>query len=396
MFNHKPLAGLVIIAVMGWALISSASAQDAQRDRERGSRRGGDDRQRSDRGRESRQGGDDRSRRDWRGRGGPREFTPEERERFYDEMVNRYMDRLTSTYELNNQQQTQVRSRLEEIKAQHKTYMEGRSKELETFRNQMRELREKAEAGGDFDWQQARQIGEQMRGVFEQSPLMNRESVVGEVEKLLPPEQVEKGRARRAQEEAEHQRRHEEMRQQWEQRRRERGDQPPSDGESMRDRWRRRGEWRNDHERQDESQNQPQGAEGGQAEPQPTQPQPLVENPIGPWDRYVRDFTRKYRLDSAQQATAQSILREMHERRVSYEQTHRVEYEAARAIEDDEQQERRLAELNRPIEGLFGQLKTRLERIPTAEQRRAAGEVLSASRPAAASQPAATSRPAAP
>ena len=85
----------------------------------------------------------------------------------------------------------------------------------------------------------------------------------------------------------------------------------------------------------------------------------------------------------------------MHERRESYEQSHRDNYEAARSLEGQDQ-EKRLAELNRPVEYLFGQLKSRLERIPTTEQRRAAGELRSTSRPATpSSAPAeATSQPA--
>lgn len=242
-----------------------------------------------------------------------------------------------------------------------------------------------------------------METLREQSPLMNRDAVTAEVEKLLPPEQVEKGRARREAERQEWDRRREEMRRQWEERRQQQGDQPfPGDEGRMRffrdrgDRGRRDGQPQGQ-----EGQEQPQGE--GQEQQGQWAPldglqvvQPLVEDPLGPWDRYVRDFSRRYRLDDSQRATAQSILREMHERREVYEQAHREDYEAARSLEGQDQQ-KQLAQLNQPIEFLFSQLKSRLERIPTTEQRRAAGELRTTSRPATppSSAPAgATSQPA--
>jgi hypothetical protein len=113
----------------------------------------------------------------------------------------------------------------------------------------------------------------------------------------------------------------------------------------------------------------------------------MREDPISPWEQYLRDFIQQYNLDPAQQATAQSILREMQERRTAYEQSHRFDYEKAGQIEDGSQREQRLNELNRPVVRSFDELKMRLMRIPSSAQRQAAGISTSATQPAASSRP---------
>lgn len=414
MLGIRRLTGYAVVVIVSLALVPMVSGQDAQQDRGRGSRRGGPrgSRQDSQRGvqqgdqqggQNDQQGGqrDGRgSRGDRRGRGGPPgppNFTPEDRERFYNEAVDRYMERMTERYELNDQQKTQVRSRLDEIKVQQKAYSEQHQKDFEAIRTEMQQQREN---GVDFRSEEHRALHDRMRTLFEQAPLMNRDSVTAQVEELLPAEQVQKGRARHEAEHQEWDRRREEMRRQWEQRRQQQGDQPSGD-QNDRPPWFSRG--RRDGERRDGERSDRQRGEGdqqgqdqqGQPDGQEFQP-PLVENPIGPWDRYVRDFTRRYRLDDSQQATAQSVLREMLDRREAYEQSHRDDFDAARKLALPDQQ-KRLAELNQPVEYLFSQLKSRLDRIPTTEQRRAAGDFsLSTSRPATPSSAPAgsTSRPA--
>ncbi|MGQ9649535.1 MAG: hypothetical protein ACUVXJ_05465 [Phycisphaerae bacterium] len=400
----------------GQQIAQQDAQQDSQRRDRRGGRRGGRrDRQQGvqEGGPRDRQSGPrqegERDRGPGRGdRRGPRTFTPEDRERFYNEMVNRYVERLSDTYELSDDQQTQVRSRLEELRGKQRTYFEQHQKEFDDIRTQMEQLRE---SGAGFGSPQARELFQKMEALREQSPLMNRDTVTAEVEKLLPSEQVEKGRARREAERQEWDRRREEMRRRWEERRQQEGDQPQTDNEGRMPFFRDRGDRRR-RDRGEEGQEQPaegqqsqeqQGTEGqdqqqgqwSQIDGRPVLQLP-VEDPLGPWDRYVRDFARRYRLDESQRATAQSILREMHERREVYEQAHREDYEAARSLQGQER-EKRLAQLNQPIEFLFSQLKGRLERIPTTEQRRAAGELRTTSRPAIppSSAPAnATSQPA--
>ena len=309
-------------------------------------------------------------------------FTPEDRERFYSEIGQPLHGADDREYELNDQQKTQVRSRLDEIKAQQKAYASSISRNSRRFAPRCGNRGKTAVTSG------LRRTGtssRRMHTLFEQSPLMNRDSVTAEVEKLLPAEQVEKGRARREAERQEWDRRREEMRRQCRNVGSSRAISPPAD-QNDRPPWSSRGGRdgeRRDGDRRDASRGDGERRDGeqqgqeqqGQPEDQQVQP-PLVENPIGPWDRYVRDFTRRYRFDESQRATAQSVLREMLDRRVAYEQSHREDFDAARQLELPDQQ-KRLAQLNQPVEHLFSQLKSRLERIPTTEQRRAAGDFAS-------------------
>jgi hypothetical protein len=405
--THKRLGGLVLMAVIGGMSISpmygqdapAQPGQDAQARPGRGSR-GGRDAQ-GQPGRGSRQGG--------RNRGGPRMSTPEDRERFYDQMVNRYMESMTSDYGLNDQQQAQAKARLEELKTQQKAFSDSRRQEMDSLREQMRALRDSGGTNGGFDSPQGRELGQRMRDLFQGAPLMNSDGVRAEVEKLLPPEQVAKGRA-------EHDRRHEEMRQQWQQRQAQGGnqqgrgrfgrrsgsnqgdpgagpgqpgDQASLDGQdqgsanSTRDS--RREEWRRRMEERRQADNQPDATV-------------TVEqvDPLGPWERYVRDFIRRYQLDESQQAVALAILRDLQAQRDAYEGTHRTQTIYVQQIQDTEARRQQLESINAPVVGLFDQLKQRLDRIPTAAQRQAAGGP--SSRPAGAtSQPfrmITTSRPA--
>ncbi len=414
MTSRRPW-NFLLIGFIGMGFAAAVCGQDAQQqnDGQQGPRRGDRGDRRGDRGDRRGDRGDRRGDRGSRGdrggfpgdRGGPGDRfgrggpgrgapTPEERDRFYDEMARRHLERLTETYGLDEQQQAQARTRLEELKAEQKATSDTRRQQFESIRTEMEQLRESARQSGQYDSQRRRELEQQMRSVWESAPLMNREKVVGDIEKLLPAEQVEKGRARRAQEDAERRQRLEEMRRQWEERRQQRDSQSPPDGEGPPDDRRRRRWSRDDQDEQGQPEAQPQDAQAFRVDG-PQAPPPLVEDPIGPWDRYVRDFGRRYRLDQSQQATAQSVLREMHERRVAYEQTHRSDYDAARQIEDDGEQAKRLAQLNKPVEGLFSQLKIRLDRIPTAEQRRLAGDRPTSRSTVTTTQPAAsTTQPA--
>jgi len=115
---------------------------------------------------------------------------------------------------------------------------------------------------------------------------------------------------------------------------------------------------------------------------------------LAPWEQYVKLFVRVYDLDEEQQATAQSILRDMQGRREEYERSHRENIQKLRNTEDRKARSRMFAELSSPIQKMFDELKTRLDVLPTALQREAAAKRdlewrAAASRPArTASQPA--------
>ncbi|MBI4578562.1 MAG: hypothetical protein HY718_02605 [Planctomycetes bacterium] len=380
-----------------------------------------------DRGPDSSREGGRGPRGDWRDRRGPP--TPEERAEFENRMVERNLERMTRYYELSDDQQAQVRTRLDELKAQHQAGSEKRMQEFQSLRSQMEQLRSARDVGGQVDEQEEARVRDRMRALWRESPLMNSDTVTGEVEKVLPSEQVERGRANRQAESQEWDRRREEMRQRWEERRRqeeqESGQTPPNEpagpppppfspdgappprswrdapppGEWDGDRDSRRRDWeqrRDEYRRRRGEDGGPSGTEQpgeggrpGESRPDSRSRRAIVENPIGPWEQYVRDFVRQFGLDPAQQATAYSVLREVETRRVAYEQSHRVDFEQARQLTDGGQREKRLAELNQPVVRMFDELKGRLNRIPSAAQRQAAGVSPPTSQPAGA-----TSRPA--
>lgn len=416
------LSGLMFMLIFGMVVVPSTQGQEGPGRGERRMRQDDGQRPRRDRG-------------GFGGPGGPREFTAEDRERFEERMVDRYMERLTENYELDDQQQTQVREHLEQVRQQQKTFAESRSGDFEALRDQMRELRNAREQGGEFDREKARELGEKMRTLWQDAPLMNRQQIRENVEQLLPAEQAERGRSRWESEEQERDRRREEMRQRWEERRQQweaeragqadteqqaepdgsvQSDEPTgqdeaagaNDGERRRGRREGREERRRQRQQQDQAPNADPSQDQGQDQEVSTadgeQPQAerrrrrIRENPVGPWEQYVRDFVQRYDLDPSQQSTAQSVLREMQQRRTAYEQTRRGDFEAAQQLEDVGKRQQRLDELNRPVIRLFEDLKSRLERIPTAQQRQLVNGRFSTSRPAfATSQPAdVSSRPA--
>lgn len=108
------------------------------------------------------------------------------------------------------------------------------------------------------------------------------------------------------------------------------------------------------------------------------------------WDKYVRDFIRKYELDPAQQGSANSTLRELKERAASYREAKAQQYEAVakrlkEAINAGDLKKRAKTSrderaLNKPIEGMFTDLKRRLDKIPTTAQKKKYQETVKAKR----------------
>ena len=105
--------------------------------------------------------------------------------------------------------------------------------------------------------------------------------------------------------------------------------------------------------------------------------------PAGPkehrWDAYVRAFIRKYELDAGQKGAAETILRDEKEHAARYrvskaEQFKAVEKKLKESL--DGNLEKRAAArreelvLNKPIDGFYEKLKTRLDKIPTSAQKK--------------------------
>ncbi|MFH1747995.1 MAG: hypothetical protein ABIG44_13250 [Planctomycetota bacterium] len=97
------------------------------------------------------------------------------------------------------------------------------------------------------------------------------------------------------------------------------------------------------------------------------------------WKQYVDNFVRRYKLNDTQQADAHKILRFQQERRDKYLRRRGSALADARLAlkqtDSDRQRTRTqqtLTELERPLDNMFTQLKEKLERIPTRQQRVAA------------------------
>lgn len=453
--------GLVSLTIGCCMPLLSANAQDSQRRSWRGRDRQSNAQQQQGDQQQGQQQGQDRSRDGRRDRGGRSRdggfggrggdpLSPENQERFLDHMVERQMERLSRTYQLDDSQKVQAQGQLERLKAEQRQFAESRRQQFEQLGQQMRQLRE-SQGRDSWNSPQARQLGEQMRSMWRDSPLGS-QRVSTEVEKILPPEQAQRGRAAWDAENAEREQRFESWRRdreqrmkEWRQQREQQGeaaqdpnqplggqqsgdqglqpggpppwqqDQSADDGETpRRSREDRRREWdqRREDYRRRRSEQQQQGWDGSQSlEGQVGVAQPgehpgslAQQDPTGPWERYVRDFIRRYRLDSSQRASAESVLREALRDRAAYEQGKREDFTAAQSIADPSLRQQQVAFLNQPVESMYHQLRTKLEQLPTLAQRQAVGEFLPSvitTQPASTSQPAvastqpaeATSRP---
>lgn len=94
--------------------------------------------------------------------------------------------------------------------------------------------------------------------------------------------------------------------------------------------------------------------------------------PLSDWERYVRDFIKRYDLTPSQTNAALSILKEMKLRAVQVDKANRSAKVAAEKIADARERRRRLSELNKLVDDLFHQLNRRLENLLTAAQRQKA------------------------
>lgn len=98
---------------------------------------------------------------------------------------------------------------------------------------------------------------------------------------------------------------------------------------------------------------------------------------LGRWEKYVADFVAMFRLDDGQRTAALSCLAELKERAFAHRDRRREDIaELERQIESFtgadaalEDLKKRLAELYGPIDEMFSELKSRLDGIPTTEQR---------------------------
>ena len=252
--------------------------------------------------------------------------TPEERQSL---RLDWQVGMMTRSYDLTEAQQKTVRAELEKAAQEYRNSMgPEKLKKMDKLRAEIRQfwrsrVRDGEEAGRDrwrslADDPKFVEMRERMSQMQENSPFDWRANI-DRVEKLLPKEQAEKGRKRR-----------QERMSGWAG--------GPRDFQGQRQAWQR----------------------------------PTDENA---WGDYVAEFIARYHLDAAQTSAASSVLKDVKERAARFRRTQKDSREKAQALDDFRERRRQLGTLDAPIEALFSELKSRLDRIPTERQRRRAEEL---------------------
>jgi len=91
--------------------------------------------------------------------------------------------------------------------------------------------------------------------------------------------------------------------------------------------------------------------------------------PLSEWEQFVRDFIEEHKLSEAQTHSALGILEEQQSRARAVETRQANQRKRVEEIKDRRQKAKKLAELDRPIDRLFANLKARLDQLLTAQQR---------------------------
>ncbi len=290
--------------------------------------------------------------------------------------LDRYVRMTTRAYELDEAQQIVVRGEIEAMDAERRVKMGPDAEEYDRLRDKMFEFwgRQAGNEGegrrrGRDGWRGMRdnpefqKLRRKMRDIEEKHPF-DMEAAIQRVEKLLPEEQVKKGRERRAG--------WQERRARWRGRRRNR-EEPPSTEAKAGDTQVPTPEQRAAVEKAvkaaDEVRTKAQLAEDVKRVTKLVEKQAAKE--LHPWEKHVRDFISRYKLTDPQVAAAMSILKDVRKRAVQIEQTNAKKVDEANKIKDKAGQKARLKALNEPIDRLFDELKKRLDGLLTASQRAA-------------------------
>lgn len=234
-----------------------------------------------------------------------------------DQRVDRYLSSFKSVYDLNDNQVKLVRERLKQLKVKELEYNETYREQGQKLDAELHELWEKRRNGEEVDTERMRELIEERGRIRRNSPLMSWDNVTEEIEKLLPAKQVAKSRKR------------------LEERRRE------------------------DERRRDETHWLNKVKRGLRADP----------SEKDSWDRYVEGFVRMFQLDDSQQSTAGSIMRNFKQLRDIYRESKRDEYKGLLSLADIKERDKKMEELRQPVDRLFEDLKTELDRIPTSAQK---------------------------
>ena len=119
-------------------------------------------------------------------------------------------------------------------------------------------------------------------------------------------------------------------------------------------------------------------------------PANFSHRPEDAWEYWVKNFIKSYKLDEGQQQTALSILRELKDEANRYRESNKERFAAleaeqkavaartektdadglAKYREETARIRKQRVDLERPILALFDQLRSRVEAVPTIEQRK--------------------------
>ena len=307
----------------------------------------------------------------------------------------RLVEMASRTYELDDSQKELVRNEIELIGAERRAAMGDQAEEYDKLREEMSQFwRKRREAAAQQSGEQGdrrafwrgirddpefRKLRSRMREIDRKYPFNWRDSIQ-RVESLLPEEQAAKGHAKleqRFQRRDQFRRQRRERAAQREQRSAEqairdaeaalRDAQSPEQRESaqklLADARKKISQRALSEDARRSLQARIDAAERAAAKT--NKPRPL-----GPWEKHVQGFIQNHALTPAQQTAAMAILKDMQTRRAQIERVYAPQITAAEQLKDPKARKKRLAELNKPTEKLFEELKTRLDRLLTASQRK--------------------------
>lgn len=305
---------------------------------------------------------------------------------------DRMVEMAARTYELDDSQKELVRNEIELMAAERRAAMGTQADEYDKLREEMGKFWEKRmEQAGDRgdrrrfmrglrDDPEFRKLRERMRDIDRKYPFNWRDSLK-RVESLLPEEQAAKGRARL-----------EERMQRFGRSRQDRSDRRARREQRSVERTLRDAETA---VQEAQSPEQREAAERLLADARKKiADRPLSEDArrelheridaaeraaadqgkkprvLNPWEKHVEEFIQSHELTAAQQTAAMAILKDIEARGAQIERVYGPRIAAAKQLEDPEARKKQLAELNKPTEKLFEELKTRLDRLLTASQRK--------------------------
>ncbi len=320
-------------------------------------------------------------------------FSPEEMKALdeqLDRQVDKYVEWLTQMYDLDAGQQGEVRKQLQQVKQAHVEYGPKAAAQMTDLQAELKYYMEKARSGEAVDKNMVQDLQARLQAVIEQAP-MTFNNVILTTEKVLPDAQVVKGRERQRAF-------RERMKETQERAARQYDSRLAPDLQALQP-------YLADEQAVGADPLPPVGTQppvatterkptvGPASQPAP-QPKPAVHQPVitGPivldeWGKYVNDFIDRYKLDRSQQQQSHQILTQLRRRADEYRMTYKVDYDAAEKIEDKAKRIATIEALDKPIARMFDELKTRLADIPSAEQRKLAGDTKA---PASQPRPAAT------